>query len=62
MPRQHSQFGASSACCNPADVAKQIEALTKRVEQLEQQLKQHEAYEHTGHGGALRKATAPVQR
>jgi hypothetical protein len=51
--------GGSSAL--PPDVAKQIEALTKRVEQLEQQLKQHEAYEQPDTVVHSAKATSPVQ-
>ena len=39
----HAQEANNSAQTIPPDVAKQIEALTKRVEQLEQQLKEHEA-------------------
>lgn len=39
----HAQEAASSAQSIPPDVMKQLEALTKRVEQLEQQLKEHEA-------------------
>src|SRR5271166_1559850 len=44
----------------PPDVAKQIEALTKRVEQLEQQLKQHEAAEQPDTVVHSAKANAPV--
>ncbi len=54
-----SAQGGSSAL--PPDVAKQIEALTKRVEQLEQQLKNHEAYEQPNTVVHSAKATAPVQ-
>ena len=45
----------------PPDVAKQIEALTKRVEQLEQQLKEHEASVQPNTVVNSAKAPAPVQ-
>jgi hypothetical protein len=45
----------------PADVAKQIEALTKRVEQLEQQLKEHEAAGQPTIVVQTAKASAPLQ-
>ncbi|MGB9195609.1 MAG: outer membrane beta-barrel protein [Terriglobales bacterium] len=54
-----SAQGGSSAI--PPDVAKQIEALTKRVEQLELQLKQHEASEQPETVVPSAKATAPVR-
>jgi len=39
----HAQDAASSTQSIPPDIMKQVEALTKRVEQLEEQLKEHEA-------------------
>ena len=50
----------NSSTALPPDVAKQIEALTKRVEQLEQQLKQHEAAEQPDTVVHSAKANAPV--
>ena len=52
-----SAQGGSSAI--PPDVAKQIEALTKRVEQLEQQLREHEAAGQPTIVVPSAKATAP---
>ena len=52
-----SAQGGSSTL--PPDVAKQIEALTKRVEQLEQQLKGHEAAAQPTTVGPSAMATAP---
>jgi hypothetical protein len=45
----------------PPEVAKQIEALTKRVEQLEQQLKEHEAFFQPNTVVNSAKATGPAQ-
>ncbi len=58
---------AASASAQPApaalppDVAKQIEALTKRVEQLERQLTERETAEPPSSEMSSSKATAPVQ-
>ena len=56
-----SAAGNSSAQAISPELAKQIEALTKRVEQLEQQLKQHEAGERPTTVVQSAKATTPVQ-
>ncbi len=56
-----SPAGNSSAQTIPPELAKQIEALTKRVEQLEQQLRQHEAAEQPTTVVQSVKVTTPVQ-
>jgi putative OmpL-like beta-barrel porin-2 len=56
-----SPAGDSSAQTIPPELAKQIEALTRRVEQLEQQLKQHEAAEQPTTVVQSAKATTPVR-
>ena len=56
-----AQEASSPAQAVPPDVMKQIEALTKRVEQLEQQLKEHEAVEQPTTVVYSAKATAPAQ-
>jgi hypothetical protein len=53
-----SQTGASQSI--PPDVAKQIEALTKRVEQLERLLQEHEAASQPSMTVNSAKATTPV--
>ena len=55
----HAQEATSSAQSVPADVMKQLEALTKRVEQLEAQLKQHETAEQPNTVVHSAKATVP---
>jgi hypothetical protein len=55
-----SAAGNSSAQTISPELAKQIEALTRRVEQLEQQLKQHEVAEQPATVQST-KATTPVQ-
>jgi hypothetical protein len=66
-PLSAQEASAPSAAANSSvqtispELAKQIEALTKRVEQLEQQLKQHEAAEQPTTVVHSAKATAPVQ-
>ena len=56
-----AQQGSGTAQSVPPEVMKQIEALTKRVEQLEEQLKQHEAAGQPTTVVQSAKATAPVQ-
>ena len=56
-----AQEASSPAQAVPPDVMKQLEALTKRVEQLEQQLKEHEAVEQPTTVVYSAKATAPAQ-
>ena len=55
----HAQEATSSAQSVPPDVMKQLEALTKRVEQLEAQLKQHETAEQPNTIVHSAKATVP---
>ncbi|MGB9236147.1 MAG: outer membrane beta-barrel protein [Terriglobales bacterium] len=57
----HAQDAASSAQSVPPEVMKQLEALTKRVEQLEQQLKEHEAAGQPTTAVHSAKATVPAQ-
>ncbi len=56
-----AQEASSPAQAVPPDVMKQLEALTKRVEQLEQQLKEHEAAGQPTTVVYSAKATAPAQ-
>ncbi len=56
-----AQEGSSPTQSVPPEVLKQIEALTKRVEQLEEQLKQHEAAGQPTTVVQSAKATAPTQ-
>src|ERR1700733_12578371 len=58
-PSNSPPAAGNSSSTLPPDVAKQIEALTKRVEQLELQLKEHEAAGQPDTVVPSAKATAP---
>jgi hypothetical protein len=57
-----AQESSGAAQAVPTDVMKQLEALTKRVEQLEQQLREHESALQPITVVPSAKATAPAQR
>jgi hypothetical protein len=57
-----AQESSGAAQAVPTDVMERVEALTKRVEQLEQQLREHESALQPITVVPSAKATAPAQR